>query len=100
MDRAGKIYRDESLLFVKPKQFEWLPVRVQMARSPDGSGVILKSDGYTKYVEIRSRGIGVRFEDNFFDLFPQEERRIRVEAGEKGWRLEELSIFTIQDSFL
>lgn len=102
LDRQGTILRDDSILFVKPKYFEWLPAPIRMIPSINGSELVVISAGYTKFTEIRDRGGNLRFDDNFFDLYPNEPRTVKIyqdNTYRKDWNWEDISVMSILDSF-
>ncbi len=99
-DKVGNVLQQDSILFVKPKYFEWTPVHIRWELNEDSSIMILKSSGYTKFVELSTRKREIRFQDNFFDLYPEEERTIRILGRGTELKREDILIFSIFDSFV
>ena len=59
-----------TLLFVKPKHFDWLDPRINVEISDAGESfaVTLRAEAFAKYVELELEQADCRFSDNYFDL--------------------------------
>ena len=100
LDEAGKVLQEDSLLFVKPKHFEWMPSRIRIDVAPDGNSVLVRSDGYTKFAALHYQGRDILFDDNFFDLYPGEEKIVQIlQQTSEEPSAQDISVFSIVDSF-
>ncbi|MBR1585176.1 MAG: glycoside hydrolase family 2 protein [Clostridia bacterium] len=68
--QGGTAVSAGTTLFVRPKAFEFLPVRIdaEMTESDDAFSLTLRADGFAKSVCLSLRAVDCVFSDNWFDL--------------------------------
>ena len=78
--REGKPTRTGTLLFVKPKHFEFLDPAVSVEASETDELFLLRvsAKAFAKYVEIDLAAADCVFSDNYFDLSAGEDRLIEI----------------------
>jgi beta-mannosidase len=78
--REGKTVRTATLLFVKPKHYEFLDpsLSVDVGEQEDRFLLQLSAKAYAKYVELDLAQADCVFSDNYFDLSAGQERVIEV----------------------
>ncbi len=90
---------EDSLLFVKPKYFEWDTARIQVEKNEKEAFLLLRSSVYTKYVEIKHQTKDILFEENFFDLYPEEIKQIGLSPDFADVQAEDIATMCITDTF-
>ena len=76
----GILTADRTLLFDKEKKMR-LPsakIEIHISETPSGLEIKLKSDRYARLVKLESSISQEPFSDNFFDLFPNEEKTVKI----------------------
>jgi beta-mannosidase len=77
---ARGLFPDNRHFFVEIKDLKRPPanLRVEKTATDDGVEVRVASDVYAYFVKLTVPMDGTRFSDNYFDLFPGQEKVIRV----------------------
>lgn len=88
-----------SVLFVPAKDFafEKPALATIVTESADGHEIVVSTDTFARGVALELAGDDCLFSDNFFDLFPGEERRIAVAKGEITELEKQLRITCLND---
>ncbi|ERI94435.1 glycoside hydrolase, family 2 [Clostridiales bacterium oral taxon 876 str. F0540] len=83
LESEGKILSSGTVLFVRPKHFEFLNPEIEWNISEDDNSFIIElvSKKFTKYVYMDLEKEDCIFEDNFFDLTGNERRIIKVDKN-------------------
>ncbi|MDD3819077.1 MAG: glycoside hydrolase family 2 protein, partial [Actinomycetota bacterium] len=83
-DRQNTDYGNGTLLFVKPKHFNFLNPGIKAAISESDMEFIikLKSKTFAKSVELDLKEADCRFSDNYFDLTAGDEKIVTVEKSD------------------
>jgi len=83
-DRQNTGYGNGTLLFVKPKHFNFLNPGIKAAISESDMEFIikLKSKTFAKSVELDLKEADCRFSDNYFDLTAGDEKIVTVEKSD------------------
>jgi len=77
-----------------------MPSRIRIDVAPDGNSVLVRSDGYTKFAALHYQGRDILFDDNFFDLYPGEEKIVQIlQQTSEEPSAQDISVFSIVDSF-
>ncbi|WP_117168643.1 beta-mannosidase [Paraliobacillus sediminis] len=73
------IYSSTTVLFTKPKHFEFLDPKLSIDVKDQGDSfeVAVKANNFTKYIEL-SADVEAKFSDNYFDLSSGDVRQITV----------------------
>lgn len=76
----GILTADRTLLFDKEKKIHLPSAKIEMhiSETPSGLEIKLKSDRYSRLVKLESSISQEPFSDNFFDLFPNEEKTVMI----------------------
>ncbi|TXB66512.1 beta-mannosidase [Phaeodactylibacter luteus] len=95
--REGTVVYDRIIWLDKPKELQLRPPEV-LWRLEQGEGHLtatLSSSNLVKNLYVQLEGVEANASDNFFDLFPGEEKTIRwaLRAGETPGQLTWLSVF-------
>lgn len=71
---------DRTLLFDKEKKIHLPSAKIEMhiSEAPSGLEIKLKSDRFARLVKLESSISQEPFSDNFFDLFPNEEKTVMI----------------------
>ncbi|MCP4754461.1 MAG: glycoside hydrolase family 2 protein [Proteobacteria bacterium] len=102
------IVSSESILFVKPKHFDYLKpsIAIEVRRQGEKTVVSLVSDVFAEYVEVSIKGMDVVFSDNYFHLSASVVKEIEIMEGnlletvspeELGEKLSVRSIFDMEE---
>ena len=81
----GILTADRTLLFDKEKKIHLPSAKIEMSISevPSGLEIKLKSDRYARLVKLESSISQEPFSDNFFDIFPNEEKTVEIEKDSR-----------------
>lgn len=97
---TGDKFESQRAWFAKPqRKMNWPEARLRAWIEGTGQErtLVIESENYARWVELGTAENRVDFEDNYFDLWPGEQRRIRLpqgaEAGSvelRAWNLKEM----------
>jgi len=87
--REGKTLQTGTLLFVKPKHFEFLDPAISVEASEKEELFLLRvsAKAFAKYVELELAAADCVFSDNYFDLSAGEDRLIEIRKDRISPRL-------------
>ena len=91
--KDGEILSRGSVIFCPHKQFHYRDP--QLTARVEGDVVVVSAQSYARAVEVRNEKEDLRLEDNYFDLDPGEERRLRILGGEPS-QLRLRSVYSIR----
>jgi beta-mannosidase len=101
--RDGNTAVAENLFyFVRPVDLVLPEVEVAVEAAPHGDGftLTLSSGVLAKNVELSARGLDVVFDDNYFDLLPGREKRVRIVTDAMiEDATSSISVRTLRDSY-
>jgi len=91
-DLNGDLMTRRTALFVKEKDAEFIkPHYSTESEINDGKAIIrIKSDTFAKFVMVKVKGVNTPLSDNYFDLIPNEEKIITVDA--KGLTAQDIKV--------
>lgn len=89
---AGKTVSSGTVIFTKPKHFDFIDPRLSVSVS--GDEITVKSEAYAKYVEISDETGDLKLSDNYFDM-NKGETKVKILSGEtKGLKVK--SVYDIR----
>lgn len=88
-----KVLSRGSVIFCPHKQFRYEDP--QLSARVEGDEVVVSARAYAKAVEVRNEAEDLLLEDNYFDLDPGEERRVRILRGDPS-QLRLRSVYSIR----
>ena len=77
---ASRLFPANRLFFVEVKDLERPPASLRVEKAEAGAGIEVRvtTDAYAYFVKLTVPVEGSRFSDNYFDLFPGQEKVVRV----------------------
>ena len=105
LDGSGRVLSEDTVLFTAPRNLELARESIDVAwdtTDSDQPGVTLRSKAYHHRVCLELGGMGARWSDNFFDLFPGEPKRVELIEYDRSQKdlTGRLSVFSLVDSFV
>lgn len=82
--RSGEIISDGTIMFCPPKHFEWQDPELSCAVEEQDKHwlVKIKSAAFAKAVEIRIDHVDCVWEDNFFDISPEQDKTMKLSKAD------------------
>ncbi len=82
LEQNGRVLASNTVYFAEPKELVLPQAQITRSIRPDGNGFIveLRSPVFARAVALSFNGLDAKPEDNFFDLLPNESRRIHFSS--------------------
>jgi hypothetical protein len=91
-DADGELI-NRSLEFPCPDRHNWFP-QARIDVEIEGDTLVLTTDLLAHWVELKGDGLGWRFEDNYFELVPGQEKRVRLLDGRRPGTVTARSVYS------
>jgi len=82
LEQNGRVLASNTVYFAAPKELVLPQAQITRSIRPDANGFIveLRSPVFARAVALSFNGLDAKPEDNFFDLLPNESRRIHISS--------------------